>query len=470
MKNTLTIASLLCFCLMGLCAFQVSAQKYQLRVSPDQRYLVKADGTPFFYLGDTAWELFHRLNREEADTYLTNRAAKGFTVIQAVVLAEIDGLHTPNPYGHAPLKNDDPAQPNEDYFKHVDYIVNKAEELGLYIGMLPTWGDKIFKNTWGVGPEIFTPDNARAYGAFLGRRYQDKPIIWVIGGDRNPREGSNDVEIWRAMAEGVVKGAGGNDKVMMTFHPQPLEHGSSSNWFHNDEWLDFNMHQTGHCRDLEVYARIQEDYTLEPTKPTMNGEPIYEDHPVCFNAAENGYSYPSDIRKAAYLSLFAGAHGHTYGCHNIWQMWEPGHDPINGPMKPWFESLELPGAVQMSYVRALMESRPILERVPDQSLVTDAGSSAAERIQATRGKDYAFVYSAAGKPFTVNMGKISGNKVKAYWYDPRTGETTDIGEKDNKGTQSFTPPTAGNGQDWVLIMDDASKNYKKPEMIRTVAF
>jgi hypothetical protein len=139
-------------------------------------------------------------------------------------------------------------------------------------------------------------------------------------------------------------------------------------------------------------------------------------------------------------------------------------------MKPWFESLELPGAVQMSYVRALMESRPILERVPDQSLVTDAGSSASERIQATRGKDYAFVYSVAGEPFTVNLGKISGNKVKAYWYDPRTGETMSIGEKDNKGTQSFTPPTAGNGQDWVLIMDDASKNYKKPEMIRTVPF
>lgn len=467
MKNNLTAISILCFCMIVLCSFQLVAQKYQLQVSPNQRYLVKSDGTPFFYLGDTAWELFHRLNREEADAYLTNRANKGFTVIQAVVLAEIDGLHDPNPYGHTPLKNDDPTQLNEEYFQHVDYIVNKAEEFGLYIGMLPTWGDKIFKNNWGVGPEIFTPDNARTYGEFLGKRYKDKPIIWVIGGDRNPREDSQDVEIWRAMAEGVVKGAGGQDKAMVTFHPQPIEHGSSSNWFHNDEWLDFNMHQTGHCRDREVYARIKEDYELKPVKPTMNGEPIYEDHPVCFNAAENGYSYPSDIRKAAYLSLFAGAHGHTYGCHNIWQMWEPGRDPINGPMKPWFESLELPGAVQMSYVRALMESRPILDRVPDQSLITDADGSAADRIQATRGKDYLFVYSAAGEPFTVNMGKISGSKVKSYWYDPRSGETTSVGEMDNQGTQSFTPPTAGNGQDWILILDDAAKNYKAPEIIRT---
>src|SRR3954452_7231976 len=92
----------------------------RLKVSENRRFLVKEDGSPFFYLGDTAWELFHRLDREEAERYLKDRAAKGFTVIQAVVLAELDGLHSPNPYGHTPLEGDDPARPVEDYFKHVD--------------------------------------------------------------------------------------------------------------------------------------------------------------------------------------------------------------------------------------------------------------------------------------------------------------------------------------------------------------
>jgi hypothetical protein len=183
--------------------FSGMAQAQLLKVSPNKRYIVRQDGTPFFYLGDTAWELFHRLNREEADKYLQNRVDKGFTVIQAVVLAELDGLNDPNPYGHTPLKNNDPTQPNEDYFKHVDYIVNKAGELGLYIGMLPTWGDKIFKNTWGTGPEIFTPQNARVYGEYIGKRYANKPIIWVLGGDRNPRNDA-DIAIWRAMAEGIT--------------------------------------------------------------------------------------------------------------------------------------------------------------------------------------------------------------------------------------------------------------------------
>src|SRR5205807_1704636 len=107
----------------------------RLQVSANRHFLVREDGSPFFYLGDTAWELFHRLKREEADRYLQDRAARRFTVIQAVVLAELNGLSDPNPYGHLPLQNNDPTRPNEDYFRHVDWIVNRAEALGLYIGM-----------------------------------------------------------------------------------------------------------------------------------------------------------------------------------------------------------------------------------------------------------------------------------------------------------------------------------------------
>lgn len=448
-----------------ICALPGRAQ--HLRVSDNQRYLVKADGTPFFYLGDTAWELFHRLNREEADLYLKDRADKGFTVIQAVVLAEINGLRDPNPYGEVPLLNEDPTTPNEKYFEHVDYIVNKAEELGLTIGMLPTWGDKIFKNTWGVGPEIFNTSNAKTFGTYIGNRYKGRNIIWILGGDRNPRN-EQDVAIWRAMAEGIVAGAGDGDqdKVMMTFHPQPKEGGGSSTWFHNDAWLDFNTFQTGHCRDADVYEKLSHDYSPSPTKPTMDAEPIYEDHPVCFNAKELGYSEAYDVRRAAYQGLFAGGHGHTYGCHDIWQMYSPEREPINGPRRSWKEALDLPGAQQMAHVRALIESRPFLVRVPDQALVREAYAGA-DRIQATRGEDYAFIYSTAGKPIEVNMGIISGKQVNASWYDPRTGKSTFIGKFRNTDTRTFTPPTSGTGQDWVLILDDVRKKYKAPQLLNS---
>src|SRR5450432_2596461 len=85
----------------------------RLKVTPDGHYLQFADGTPFFWLGDTGWELFHRLTLEEIKTYLDNRAAKGFNVIQAVALAEFNGLKKTNQYGEAPLQNLDPTKRNE---------------------------------------------------------------------------------------------------------------------------------------------------------------------------------------------------------------------------------------------------------------------------------------------------------------------------------------------------------------------
>jgi len=276
-----------------------------------------------------------------------------------------------------------------------------------------------------------------------------------MGGDRNPRTGSADVAVWRSMAEGVQEGAGGPNNALMSLHPQPngIQDGGSAKWFGQDAWLDFNMHQTGHCRDTPVYDYISTSYAKTPTKPTMDAEPIYEDHPVCFNAKELGISNAFDVRKAAYLDLFAGAHGHTYGCHDIWQMYSPSRPAVNNPRLYWPEAMELPGASQMKFVRQLMESRPMLERVPDQSLILENNYPPAERIQATRGKNYAFVYSAAGRAFTMNMGKITGETVKTAWFKPRTGEIKENGTVPNIGQQKFTPPASGYGQDWVLILD-----------------
>ena len=433
----------------------------RLKVSDTKRYLVHQNGTPFFWLGDTAWELFHRLNREEADQYLKKRAGQGFTVVQAVALAEFDGLKEPNPYGDTPLLNDDPTKPNEAYFKHVDYIIDKAAQYGIVIGFLPTWGDKLNKSSWGKGPEIFNPTNARVYGRYVGNRYKNREnIVWILGGDRNPRDGSQDVAVWRAMAEGIQEAAGGADNALISYHPQPngLD-GGASKWFQDDTWFDFNMHQNGHCRFTPMYDFMTLSYNRQPTKPTMDAEPIYEDHPVCFNAKDLGTSNAYDVRVYAYLDLFAGAFGHTYGCHDIWQMYSASRPAVNGPHIFWPEALDLPGANQMKHVRKLMTARPLLARVPDQSLIVENNLGPSERIQATRGLDYAFVYSAVGKPFTINPGKISGNTITATWFDPRTGKTQSAGTFTNQKPQQFKPPTQGYGQDWVLVLDDASKNF-----------
>jgi hypothetical protein len=446
----------------------------KLKVSANQRFLVTAQGQPFFYLGDTAWELFHRLNREEADRYLADRAQKGFTVIQAVALAEEDGLNTPNPYGHRPLTDNDPARPavqegpQNDYWDHVDYIVNKAESLGLYLGFLPTWGDK-WNKKWGQGPEVFNPQNAAVYGEWLGRRYRDKAIIWILGGDR-PVENDTHRAILAAMANGLRRGDGGAH--LITLHPSG-GHGSAE-WLHQEAWLDFNMRQNGHVAEYERHAKTRADYDRTPIKPVLDGEPIYEDHPVSFKAAEFGHSAATEVRRPLYWDLFSGAFGHTYGHHSVWQMWQPGRKPVNAPLLPWFEAIGQPGAAQMQHARRLLESRPFLTRIPDDSVIVEGAVKTAVpgagryRFVATRDSagSYALVYVPLGRPFQVRMDKITGPKVKAWWFNPRTGAATAIGEFANTGVREFVSPDRGESIDWVLVLDHAAKRYPAPGSVR----
>jgi hypothetical protein len=204
------------------------------------------------------------------------------------------------------------------------------------------------------------------------------------------------------MAQGLTQAYGHKDSLLITFHPQPNGEGASE-WFHDDDWFDFNMFQTGHCRDLPVYENMMASYNRLPTKPVLNGEPIYEAHPVCFNAKDLGYASAYDIRKAAYLSILSGSFGHTYGCHAVWQMYSDRFEGINGPLDNWKNSLKLQGANQIRHLRKLTTLLPLHELVPAQDLLLENDKSAYERIQAGRSKNHIVVYSALGKSFSLNF-------------------------------------------------------------------
>ncbi|MDR2919437.1 MAG: glycoside hydrolase family 140 protein [Tannerella sp.] len=419
-----------------------------LIVSPNQRFLIHADGTPFFYLGDTAWELFHRLNEEETDRYLENRRAKGFTVIQAVILAELDGLNTPNRNGDKPLLDNDPEKPNEAYFQWVDKVIRKAGEKGIYIGLLPTWGDKVDPQ-WGVGPAIFTSEKATAYGKYLGRRYKDFPnIIWINGGDR--LGGGDNYAVWDALGK-AIKAEDPNH--LMTFHPMGEQ--SSARWFHDCDWLDFNMCQTGHGqRSYDIYRQlVVADYNRKPIKPCMDGEPRYEDHPVSWMPETYGWFDHVDVRQSMYWNLFSGAFGHTYGCHPIWQFKSDKDEPVGLARHNWDEVLDLEGAFDLIHARRLLESFDFTSRIPDQSIIITPQNFATDVAIATRGKDYAFVYLPNGHQTEVALDKISGaGRLSLQWYNPRNGEYTDILTVNATGTYQAGPPTSGRGNDWILVM------------------
>jgi len=440
---------------------------WQLRVSRDKRTLVKADGSPWFWLGDTAWALFIHLDRDEIHRYFEDRQKKGFSVIQGVVLMGYNvDFNAPNTYGHRPLVDSDPTRPDtggaENFWTHVDFIIDTAAQYGLHIGLLPTWGYHIGGNQ--NTPIVFRRESAETYARWIANRYKDRPnIIWINGGDiKGEENGDTDIEIWRTMGR-VYKQTCPDH--LVTFHPCGTR--SSSYNFHGDDWLDFNMIQSGH-RDKggRNDDMIAADYAREPVKPVLDGEPRYEDHPVGWNP-QKGFFHDYDARQAAYFSLFAGSFGHTYGHVNLWRFNVPGKVRTKERFSMldlyWVDLLDSPGAWQMHYVRKLMTSRPQQGRVPDPSIL--ATNYGGERRQlATRGDGHVFIYAPYGDPIEIDPDKIPWAKSGYQWYDPRTGMSLFSSEQATENPLRFQPP--GNPcrtNDWVLVIDDKTKRNSAPQ-------
>lgn len=405
-------------------ALSVSAALPDLKVAADHRHLETVDGKPFFLLGDTAWELFHRLTREEAELYLKNRTDKGFNTILAVALAEHE-FDQPNAYGELPLENNDPTKPREAYFQHVDWIVNKAESLGLYTAMLPTWGDK-WNKKWGKGPEIFTPENAATYCEWLARRYKDKPIIWILGGDRSV---DNDAQrtIIRAMAAGLKKGDGGRH--LITFHPKGGA--NSSDYWPDEPWLDFHMFQSGHSHRAKTnYDMNAKNLALPALKPTLDGEPCYEDHPVrslMKDKKPTEWFDDYDVRRAAWWSVLSGACGHVYGTHSIWQFHDLAKRKAQTDARtPWQQALDLPGAAQMGMMKKFIEGLEWTKLRRDDSFIrlnadeTDTTKKPMAAVAEDGG--FAVVYVPRSVPSVFFVGlKQMGGVPEAQAIDPATG-------------------------------------------------
>ena len=249
---------------------------------------------------------------------------------------------------------------------------------------------------------------------------------------------------------------------------------SSSEFWHNSEWLGFNMIQSGHISAYyDNYRLIKNDYELYPANPVLDGEPIYEGIYIGF-ALQNGRANDHHVRVEAYWSVFSGGFGFTYGHNSIWQMYDNDRDPLFGADLTWEEAMEAPGSYQMRHLKNLMLSRPFLTRIPDQTILDPEASQGVDHLQVTRdgtlGKKDA-TYIMVYFPFLTHKYKIKTNtipasKLRVWWYDPRTGATFQYSEIENTGL--FEMPwgsnlnTNGGGPDWVLVIDDCTKHYPPP--------
>ncbi|PWS28805.1 glycoside hydrolase [Pedobacter yonginense] len=455
----LTLVSFLAFA----CKQKTHFGDKTLLVSENGRYLTTGDGKPFFWLGDTAWLLFGRLNRAEANTYLEDRKQKGFNVIQVMLLHEVPSR---NVYLDSSVVRADVSKPMltagnnpkdslaYDYWDHVDYIVDVAAEKGLYMALVPVWGTN-------VKEKKVNKTQAKAYAEFLAKRYKDRwNIIWLNGGDI---KGSEGMDVWNTIGETL---RANDPNHLITFHPRGRT--ASSQWFQQAKWCDFDMIQSGHRRyDQDTSKKeklhfgednwryIESDYKLKPTKPTIDGEPSYEDIPQGLHDTTQPRWTDADVRRYGYWSVFAGAFGYTYGHNSVMQMYKKTDlKPAYGPRDQWITALNAPGAKQMQFLKKLILSQSYFDRVPDQTLVAGKNGEKYDRVIATRGEEFALLYTYNGKNFSVQLGKTDGDDVKASWFNPRDGKYTAIGEFENKGIKAFYPPgEPQNGNDWVLVLE-----------------
>jgi len=453
--------------LLLLTSFRVAAAEPlpPIHVSPDGHYFVKADGTPFFWQADTAWGIFNHAAPADVDAYLNDRQAKGFNVIQGVI-ALWDYRQKRNADGELPFVNGDLGQINEAYYRNVDAILDQVAAHGMYMAVLPFWhknaGDRLGTN--GI------PEKMEAYCQFLARRYASRNLFWILGGDStaNGEAGEKIQHVTDLEARGLIAGAhaAGVNKILISYHPTGRQ--SSSFWFHDRSWLDFNSIQSGHFINTTDFRLVGDDYAKTPVKPTLDMEPGYE------NITDGLVGTPGarrlqavDVRRSEYLDVFAGAAGLTYGQGEVYSFAPGGRVTTRwGTTNSWREALHLPASGQVQYIRYLVESRPQLERVPDQSLIVgDVSPRAIDRIEALRGADgsYAFVYLPSGQTnVTLHTGKLSGTRLIAWWYNPRTGESRLLDHFAKTDTYAFSTPDRDPANDWVLVLDDADRNYRPP--------
>lgn len=469
----------------------------KLKISENRRRLIHQDGKPFIWLADTDWTIAQRLKWDDAEYLMQKRKSQGFTVLQIVALDPEQDREMRNPVGEKALINNNLDIPNEKYFEYLDWILDKAEEYGFYVLLLPVWGEIVVGHNWmgEFSEKIVTEENSYEYGKWIGNRFRDrKNIIWCLGGDRQPIHlGVNYKKVWRNMAEGIAKGVLDKDlkyneksseweELLITYHPcheaETGECSTMSYWTDDDAWISFIMIQSGHGVTPKNYELVKAEYCREKHMPVFDGEPAYEKMPTTWPANPDDFHDEWIVRKRAYWSLFAGSFGHTYGHASVWCMVSD-KERDSWRKYSWFEALDHPGAWQIKILRDFLESRDLSKCIPAQEILIEQSKRSEdvidEHIQAcieANGK-FACVYFPSGGEETINLTKLKADNLQMWWFNPRDGKCYSkenvISEKPiylpevlSGSAFRIATPTRGCKQDWVCIIENRDNNLTLP--------
>lgn len=410
-----------------------------VRVEASKRYLLDAAGKPFFINGDTAWSLMVQLTREQADQYLEDRRAKGFTAVLVSLLEHAYAANPPkNVYGDGPFTTaGDFSTPNEKYFAHVDYVLNSAAAKGLLVLLTPAYlgccNDGWLNEVQANGTTKLT-----AYGQYLGNRYRGySNVLWVNGGDTAPAGA-------KALIDAIANGIRSVDSSKLeTYHTARY---SSALQYTSSAWLTVNNIYTD---SNTVVSQAFGEYARS-TMPFFLIEANYE---------EGLSSGAQIVRMQAYQAMLSGAMGHVYGNSPVWYFNAPSWANPTGAT--WQQALNSQGARSMTALSNLFGPRAWWTLQPDtaNTLLTGGISTGADRAVAARASDgsFAISYLPSARSVTIALGQLAGPRVNARWFDPFSGSYSTVSGSPflASGSRSFQAPgaNAASDSDWILVLE-----------------
>ena len=451
MKNPLSAI----FLLATVASLQ-AAPAFPLTVSENRRHLVDQRGAPFLYHADTPWMIFLKLTEAESKEYIARRKEQGFTALQ-VQLTGFLGMT--NRAGELPFAGTPPEQdfalPNAKFFRPVDRVVREAQRQGMLLAIAPLWSGCCGEGWAGRDKEkrpvplnVNGAEKSRELGRWLGKRYgKFENVMWILGGDNDPNNARAEI---RALGLGLKDTA---PQQLITYHAAS-SHSSTDVWPADERWLDVSMvytyfrgfNKAWNKNQPDVYEVSHAEFAKIPVRPFFLGESTYEGEHGAWGSA-------LQTRKQAWWCVLGGGFGHAYGSAN-WNF------PAN-----WRDVLELPGANSLKHLRALLESRAWWKLVPDVNnvvAVEGRGGFATNDYAVTalaNDGSFALSYLPTKRALTIDLSRIFGPRLNASWFNPRTGESTPIGEITEKKRRVFEPPGDG---DWVLVLANANEKWSEP--------
>ena len=427
------------------------------RVSPDKRYFVSANGEPWFYLADTAWELTWKSTMDELRAYLSDRKSKKFNAIQFCVISHMlngpNGL--PNQRQQTTFLNDDLTLPNPGYFTYLDTLVRMMNDSGMVASMVPLWA-------WFAEPHrddprfdarFFSEREAVAWATYIGARYAGHNVIWIVAGDKNYNTPIQQ-HYWTTFATALRRADGGRH--LTTLHTG----GSSASFDYFDstaQWLDFHMYQSSHAlQNTSPWSIPLRGWSLPGTKPMLDGETVYEDlfdqfwlYDEHADSAKLRRFRDEDVRRTRYEGVLSGAiAGTTYGANGVYQ-WNVERLPEPGKFPHYLvlDALKMRVAGQMAVVKDLMTMLSWHAFVPaPHSWTATIGT---EFIPTSQNSRFLVSYFAHG--ISPQRYVYDGPAITCYaWFNPRNGTRA-------RAIGGFEPFVAGrriekpDSSDWLFV-------------------